>query len=146
MNTLEQRAVAEELFRVSEDGPALLATRCSGCGTYYFPKSLSCRNPKCETKVVQEVLFGRRGRVHSYTVQSYRPPALFRMDAWEPFALGLVELTEGLRVLGMLTGCPLDEVRIDMRVELVVEALYRDESGRNVVTYKFAPAVERQAA
>ena len=39
----------------------------------------------------------------------------------------------------MLTGCELDEIRIGMPVELVVEALYTDESGRDVLTYKYAP-------
>jgi uncharacterized OB-fold protein len=50
-----------------------------------------------------------------------------------------VELTNGLRVMGMLTGCALDDIRIDMPVELTVEALYRDETGREVMTYKFKP-------
>ena len=37
-------------------------------------------------------------------MQAYRPPALFAMDNWAPYALGLVELPEGLRVMAMLTG------------------------------------------
>lgn len=136
----EQVPVAEDLFRASEDGPGLVGTRCTGCGTHYFPKSLSCRNPQCEVKAVEEVLLGRRGRLYSYTVQAYRPPALFRGEPWAPYAIGLVELPEGLRVLGMLTGCPLDDVRIDMDLELVLEPLYRDDAGREVLTYKYAPS------
>lgn len=130
--------VAQDLFRVSTDGAALVGTRCTGCGTHYFPKSLSCRNPRCDVKVVEEVLLGRTGRLHSYTVQSYQPPALFRMSPWQPYAIGLVELPEGLRVLGMLTGCELDELRIDMPLRLVVEPLYRDDAGVEVLTYKYA--------
>jgi uncharacterized OB-fold protein len=61
------------------------------------------------------------------------------MEPFAPYAIGLVDLPEGLRVLGMLTGCELDEIRIGMPVELVVEALYTDESGRDVLTYKYAP-------
>ena len=61
------------------------APRCSGraaagCGTHYFPKSLSCRNPQCDVKTVEEALLGRTGQLYSYTVQAYRPPALFRME------------------------------------------------------------------
>ena len=142
MPTIDQLPVAEDLFRATADGPALVGTRCTGCGTHYFPKSLSCRNPACQAKTVEEVMMGRRGRLYSYTVQAYRPPALFRMDDWAPYVIGLVELPEGLRVMGMLTGCERGDVHIDMPLELVIEALYRDEQGRDVVTYKFSPATQ----
>jgi hypothetical protein len=142
MKSVEQLPVAKDLFRWSEDGVALVGSRCTGCGSRYFPKSLSCRNPACEDKAVEETLMGRHGRLHSYTVQGYQPPALFRMEPFEPYAIGLVELPEGLRVLGMLTGCELSEIQIGMPVELTVEALYTDESGREVLTYKYAPSQE----
>lgn len=146
MATVERVPVAEDLFRWSDDGATLVGSRCTGCGSHYFPKSLSCRNPACEDKHVEEVLMGRQGRLHSYTVQAYRPPALFPMEPFAPYAIGLVELPEGLRVMGMLTGCELDEIRIDMAVELTVEALYTDESGRDVLTYKYAPSAEGKSS
>lgn len=146
MAPIDQLPVAEDLFRSTADGPALVGTRCAGCGTHYFPKSLSCRNPTCQAKAVEEVLLGRRGRLYSYTVQAYRPPALFRMDDWAPYVIGLVELPEGLRVLGMLTGCELGDIQIDMPLELVIEALYRDDQGRDVSTYKFASTTQGASA
>jgi uncharacterized OB-fold protein len=146
MTSSEQVHVADDLFRQSADGAALVGTRCTGCGTHYFPKSLSCRNPRCDVKAVEEVLFGRTGRLYSYTVQGYQPPALFRMTPWGPYAIGLVELPEGLRVMAMLTGCELDDIRIDMPLQLVVEPLYSDETGVQVLTYKFAPSPEGEVA
>lgn len=146
MDVTQQVPVAEDLFRADTEGPALVGTRCTGCGTHYFPKSLSCRNPDCDAKTVEEVLLGRRGRLYSYTVQAYRPPALFRGDPWAPYAIGLVDLPEGLRVMGMLTGCEPEEIRIEMPVELLVEPLYRDEAGREVLTYKYAPSAEGAAS
>lgn len=136
-----QIPVAEDLFRSSDDGPALLGSRCTGCGAHYFPQALSCRNPVCEDKHLEQALLGRTGRLWSWTVQAYRPPALFRMDDWQPYAIGVVEVPEGLRVLGMLTGCRPDELSVDMPVELVTEPLYRDEEGRDVLTYKYAPRI-----
>jgi uncharacterized protein len=143
---IDQLPVAEDLFRSTPDGPALVGTRCTGCGTHYFPKSLSCRNPACHAKAVEEVTMGRRGRLYSYTVQAYRPPALFRMDDWAPYAIGLVELPEGLRVMGMLSGCALDELRIDTPVELVLRPLYQDADGRDVWTYTYAPTAQGASA
>lgn len=142
MQTIKQVPVADDLFQWSGGGVALIGTRCSGCGTHYFPKCLSCRNPLCEKKTVEEALIGRQGRLCSYTVQTYRPPALFRMEPWAPYAIGLVELPEGLRVMGMLTGCDLDDIKIDTPMKLTVEALYTDEFGRDVLTYKYAPSRE----
>ncbi len=146
MASTQRVPVAQDLFREADDGVALVGTRCTGCGTHYFPKSLSCRNPACEAKAVEEVLLGRRGRLYSYTVQAYRPPALFRGEPWAPYAIGLVELPEGLRVMGLLTGIAQDDLRIDLPVELVVEPLYRDDAGRDVLTYKYAPAAGEGAS
>lgn len=143
MDTIERMPVAEDLFRWSGEGVALVSSRCAGCGTHYFPKCVSCRNPLCEDKSVEEALIGRRGRLHSYTVQAYRPPALFRMEPFEPYTIGLVELDEGLRVLGILTGCEPDDIRIGMAVELTVRTLHTDAKGRPVVTYAYTPTTER---
>ena len=139
MKTIEQIPVAEDLFRWSTGVAELIGSRCNGCGTYYFPKCLSCRNPGCTRKQVEEIPLSRQGNLHSYTIQGYRPPPLFKMDAWTPYALGLVELPEGLRVMGMLSGFTLDDIRIDTAVEVTLEPLYLDESGREVLTYKFRP-------
>ena len=134
-----QIPVAEGLFEWSGSKASLIGTRCASCGTHYFPKSLSCRNPNCKDKKVEDALLGPTGKLYSYTVQEYQPPPLFKMDSWAPYAIGLVELPQGLRVLGMLTGCRSDQIRIGMDVELTVEPLYRDDQERDVLTYKFKP-------
>ncbi len=139
MNSIERIPVARELFTWSDSKAQLIGSRCSGCGTHYFPKSISCRNPRCAAKEVREVLLGPRGRLFSFTAQGYRPPPLFRMEPWAPYVIGMIELPEGLRVLGMLTGVTADALRIGMELELTVEPLYRDADGREFVTYKFKP-------
>jgi len=140
VETLEQLPVADGLFRWSTDGIDLVGSRCTSCETLYFPKSLSCRNPACDAKHVEDTLFGRAGRLHSYTIQHYQPPPLFRMESFAPYAIGLVEVEEGLRIMGIVTGCPLDELTIDMPVELDVMPLYYNEAGHDVVTYAYRPA------
>lgn len=133
------RHVAADLFEVSDDEVALIGSRCGACGSHYFPQALGCRNPDCGHPSVARVLLGRRGRLYSYTVQKYQPPPLFRMAAWEPYAIGLVALDEGLKVIAMLTGMDLEDLRIGTAVRLVAEPLYEDETGRAVLTYKYAP-------
>ena len=133
------RPVAEGLFVEDQNGPRLVGSRCTACGALYFPQALSCRNPDCRPKTVEPALLPDRGALHSYTVQRYRPPPLFRMDDWAPYAIGAVDLGEGLRVMGMLSGVALDAIRIGMRLRLVTQPLYRDAEGGAVLTYGFAP-------
>ena len=80
-----------------------------------------------------------RGTIVSFTVQRYRPPPLFRMDDWVPYAIALIDLGEGVEVMGMLSGVQLDAIRIGAAVKLVSESLFTDEDGRAVLTFKFAP-------
>lgn len=139
MSGKHQIPVVDQLFVWSDEGANLIGSRCSSCSSYFFPKSLTCRNPNCEEKKVEEVTLSRRGKLYSYTIQEYPPPLPFKMEPFTPFGIGLVELPEGIRVLGMLTGCRLDGVKVGISVELVIERLCQNEQGDEVVTYKFKP-------
>lgn len=139
MDTAKQIFVVDGVFTLTPDGPKLIGTRCLSCGTYYFPRSLSCRNPNCEEKKVEDATLSRRGKLYSYTLQYYPPPPPFKMEPFVPFGIGLVELPEGIRVLGMLTNCNFEDIKIGMDVELILEKLYQNEQGDEVVTYKFQP-------
>lgn len=133
------RPVAEGLFEAGADGSArLTGSRCGGCGTVYFPQAVGCRNPACDSPALKPVLLPAEGRLVSYTIQRYQPPPLFRIDDWAPYAIGLVDLGDGVEVIGMLTGFDLADVEIGTRVRTVAERLYTDAAGDAVVTYKFA--------
>ena len=140
MQTTSHVPVAQGLFRGEGRDARLIGSRCAGCGAHYFPQSAGCRNPACTDGRMTEALLSPRGVLYSYTVQSYRPPPLFRLEPFAPYAIGLVELPEGLRVLGMLAGCPLESIRIGMEVELSTGTLYRNDAGQDVLTYQFVPA------
>lgn len=131
--------VAEGLFDETKDGARLIGSRCDGCGTLYFPQAPGCRNPNCPAPRLERTHLPQRGRLVSYTVQRYRPPPLFRMDDWAPYAIGLVDLGDGVEVMGMLTG--VDAIAIGTPMRLVIETLYTDAEHGPVATYKFAPEV-----
>ncbi len=141
--TIAPVLVADGLFEMVEDGARLLGSRCTGCGTLYFPQALSCRNPRCDDKSVEQTHLPATGTLASFTIQRYRPPPLFRMDDWSPYAIGLVDLGDGIEVMGMLDGVALDDIRIGMAMKLVGEPLFTGEDGTKVLTYKFAPKVAR---
>ena len=135
-------AIVEGLFTVTEGHAHLVGSECAGCGTRYFPQAAGCRNPHCGDKRIAPVLLPQAGILLSYTIQRYQPPPLFRMDDWSPYAIGLVDLGQGVQVMGMMTGVDLETIHIGMAVEVVLEPLFADAEGGSVVTYKFAPVQE----
>ena len=56
---------------------------------------------------------------------------------WAPYAIGLVEFPEGIRVMGMLSGVEPDAVRIGDTYVLGSTILYHDEEGVEVRTHVF---------
>ena len=79
----------------------------------------------------------RYGKIYSVTVVTQRPPIYYKGPV--PYAMGFVELPEGVRVQALFTGCDPDSLEIGMNVELVIEKLFEDQEGHDVITYKFRP-------
>ncbi len=131
--------VVDGLVEQTPEGPRLIGTRCAGCNTLYFPQKSSCANPGCDEKSPQPAHLPAAGTLYSYTIQRYQPPSLFRIDDWQPYIIGLVELGEGVRVMAMLTGIEEDQLRIGMDLQLVTQPLYTDSEKGEVRTFKFAP-------
>lgn len=119
--------VLEGWFTLDEQAPHLLGARCSTCGTYYFPKAIKfCRNPDCSGESFEEVRLSRSGKLWSYTSAAYKPPEPYiANEPFQPFGIAAVELqTERMIVLGQLaTGTVLENIKVGMTVELVLEPL-----------------------
>lgn len=141
MTTTKRVPVAEGLFAETKEGPRLLGSKCPACGTPYFPKSPVCHNPDCREKGLEDATFGPQGKLWSYSIQYYPPPPPAKFDEpFAPYALGLVDLPEGLRVLARISTADPEGLQVGIDVELVLEKLYRDGSGNDVITWKFRPA------
>ena len=134
---------AIEGWFTTDDEPTLLGTRCTTCGTVFFPRAEGfCRNPACRGREFVETPLSRRGKVWSYTDAQYQPPAPYisRTDPYVPFTLAAVELAaEQLVVLGQLAnGTTVEDVQVGTEVELVVEPAYEID-GETHLIYKWRP-------
>ncbi|MFE2426407.1 bifunctional MaoC family dehydratase N-terminal/OB-fold nucleic acid binding domain-containing protein [Streptomyces sp. NPDC059373] len=90
----------------------LLIQRCTGCGALrlpWLPGCDACGSPGWDT-----VQAGGAGVVHSYVVMHHPPFPAFE----PPYAVALVELAEGVRLLGNVVGVAYEKVRIGMGVGL----------------------------
>jgi uncharacterized OB-fold protein len=133
----------EGWFTLGEEGgggPALLGSRCTGCGTYAFPaEPRYCRNPDCDSQAFDAVELSRRGKIWSYTDARYQPPPPYvAADPYVPFCLAAVELAaEKLVVMGQVVGgITVDDLRVGDEVELVIDTLY-SEDGQDYLVWKW---------
>ncbi len=136
--TLGERVHAVEgLFSEDEGGARLLGSRCATCGTPYFPKTDRCRHPECGQSDVEDASFGPLGTLWSYSVQNYPPPPPARHDEpYAPYALGVVDLDDGLRVVGRMTD-DASSLTVGAQVELVLAPLCHEADGSELVTWMF---------
>ncbi|MFJ5675332.1 bifunctional MaoC family dehydratase N-terminal/OB-fold nucleic acid binding domain-containing protein [Streptomyces sp. NPDC093097] len=99
----------------------LLIQRCGGCGTLRFPWLPGCNH--CGAAQWDTVEAGGAGTVYSYVVMHHPPFPAFAAPgegggAAGPYAVGLIELAEGVRMVSNVVGVPYDRVRIGMPVRL----------------------------
>lgn len=143
MERLEKKQIpiVQGLFTWPSTEPQLIASRCKKCGTVSFPKSPVCRNPKCKGEAdLEETLLARRGKLLTYTLICYPPPPPFvASEPFVPFPIGAVQFPEGIAILGQMTGCEYEKLKIGMEIEMVVDKFFKDEQGNEVVGWKFRP-------
>ena len=112
----------------------LVVQRCRGCGAYRFPARELCS--RCLSREAEWAPVSGRGAVFSYAImhQVYHPG--FAAEA--PYAVVVIELAEGARLVSNLVDCPVGDVTIGMPVEVVFEDVTPE-----VALPKFRPRVHR---
>lgn len=130
-------------FTLDSQSPQLLGSRCTACGSYYFPKIAGyCRNPDCGSETFDEVPLSRTGKLWSYTDACYQPPEPFiAANPFVPFAIAAVELgKEKMVVLGpVVAGVAAASLKVGMTMELAIEPL---ADGK--LTWKWRPAEQKR--
>jgi uncharacterized OB-fold protein len=96
----------------------LLLQRCDACARTYFPPRPFC--PDCGSRQVRVVKASGRGRLYSYVIH-HRPVPGFT----PPYAIAVVELDEGPRLMTNIVDCPQtpEALLLDMRLEVAFEKL-----------------------
>lgn len=85
--------------------PRLRGSRCDHCSTVAFPASVSCQ--RCGSAATTEMDLSDTGTVWTATIQRFppkSPPYIPPAEGFTPFAVGYVELPEGVKVEALLDG------------------------------------------
>lgn len=94
----------------------LLLQRCGDCTKIYFPPRPFC--PQCGSRKVAPIRASGNATLYSYTI-SHRPAPGFT----PPYAVAVVELAEGPRMMTNIVDCPQtpEALQLDMPLEVTFE-------------------------
>jgi uncharacterized OB-fold protein len=112
----------------------LVVQRCRACGTRRFPARDICSH--CLSREATWAPGSGRGTIFSYAImhQVYHPGFAGEV----PYAVVVVELAEGVRLVSNLVGCAPGDITPGMPVEAVFEEITPE-----VTLPKFRPAPRR---
>lgn len=114
------------------DAPRFRIGCCQDCGTLSFPASPVCGS--CLSENIRTETVEGAGELYAYSVVHQAP------KGWiVPYALGYIDLPNGLRILGHVEA-DFSELRSGLPVELALGVVRLSEAGSPVQTYVFKPA------
>lgn len=102
----------------------ITATRCKKCATLYYPPRADC--PKCMTGEIEWTELQPYGKLVTYT-EIHIPPehfassTPFSREKFEPYMIGLIELENGLRIMGWMLS--IKEPKTGMRMKAAPKAV-----------------------
>lgn len=132
------RAIVEGLFEVEEDGGlTLLGGYSPSSGLHHFPRGEVC--PYSGTDDVVPARLSGHGTLWAWTAVTSRPAGY---GGPVPYGFGVVELPEGLRVLGRLTEPDPGRLAFGQPMVVVAEEV-PGEGDEVVVVWAFAPAEDQ---
>jgi len=112
------------------------AAKCTNCGFIAFPPRLVC--PRCHSRSFETIILAEEGKIVTYTIIRV-PPQPFSDQA--PYAVGIVELDDGVRLTGQVVDCAFEELQIGRRVKIEFRKVYQEgEAGVIYYGYKFVLA------
>jgi len=94
------------------DKDELRIQRCTSCGGLRHPPRPMC--PTCNSLAWDTIVSSGRGEVYSFVVHHHPPVYGFET----PFAVALVELAEGTRMVGNVLGIDPADVRVGLPVDV----------------------------
>ena len=122
----------------SREKSQLIGSVCPHCGEIYFPKRGNKWCPHCQKDGLKDIKLSRRGKIDSFTIVTQQPGGGYYFGP-VPYAIGIVELPEGVYIETPLKAERLEDLTVGQSVELVIEPVWKDPSGTELIGFKFQP-------
>jgi len=122
----------------AKDKPQLIGSKCPFCGEIFFPKKKRTLCVHCQKDGLRDIKLSRRGRIDTFTIVTQQPGGGYYHGP-VPYAIGIVELPEGVYIQTLLKSDRLEDLSVGMTVELVIEKIWEDAAGTELIGFKFQP-------
>ncbi|MBI4645811.1 MAG: Zn-ribbon domain-containing OB-fold protein [Bacteroidia bacterium] len=113
------------------------AVKCKKSGKIFFPKRLICTESDCRD--FDTLNLSGKGKIETFTIIRTAPSGF---EDQAPYAIGLIAMDEGIRVMGQITDCNPEELKIGDRVVSKFRRMNEDgKTGMIMYCYKFVPDI-----
>jgi len=95
----------------------LMGAKCNKCGKILVPPRPIC--PECLSDNLSWVQLENRGKLLTYTIIHVAPE---KFQSIAPYAFGIIELRDGVRLPGIIQGVKHEDIRVGMELEVDFDA------------------------
>jgi len=139
-----EKELAEEILPIRQglvngggdlaDQVRLLGSKCADCSEVSIGSNSTC--PNCGSENMRSLELASHGVLWTYTVIRHKPPGDYLgPEPFAPFALGLVELPDGVRIMAPIDA-DIDRLKIGARLSLRTWML-RSRQGQLYRAFRF---------
>ncbi|MFS0589986.1 putative OB-fold protein [Cytobacillus horneckiae] len=93
----------------------LLIQKCLNCSKHIFYPRIVC--PHCTSEKIEWIESSGKGKIYSFTIA--RRPGGPAFKAEVPYAVALVDLEEGVRIMSNIINTDVDQLKCEQEVEVV---------------------------
>jgi uncharacterized protein len=124
-------------WRETPERYRLEAGKCTKCGKINFPGRLIC--PECGHQEFTTIRLSGKGTLLTHTVIRTAPEGF---EDLAPYAVGIVELEEKVKILAQITDCDFSTIKTGDKMITKFRRLNEDgKTGMIMYAYKFVPDV-----
>jgi uncharacterized OB-fold protein len=127
----QEQFTIEQLYKYMIQGK-LMGAKCRKCGKTHFPPRPLCDD--CFSKEFEWTEIPTKGKLLTYTIIHIAPT---QFQAMVPYAIGIVQLENGLKVPGMIKEVALEQIKIGMSLVIVFEACTPTQQWPQWPRYRF---------
>ena len=124
----------EQFYKFLAQGK-LMAGKCQKCGKIHLPPRPLCDN--CYSQEFTWTEISGKGKLVTFTVIHIAPQ---QFQAMAPYAVGIVELENGLKIPGMITDATQEQLQIGMTLAIDFGACTNAQPWPQWPRYCFKPA------
>ncbi|MEM2385552.1 MAG: Zn-ribbon domain-containing OB-fold protein [Candidatus Bathyarchaeia archaeon] len=111
----------EQFYRNIGHGK-LVGGKCRKCGKIHLPPRPLCDN--CLSADFEWVELPQKGKLITYTIIHVAPP---QFQSIAPYAVGIIQLENGVNLPGIIRDTPLDKIEIGMPLKIEFEEVQQNQ-------------------